>query len=180
MTTRTEYILCNIIMRQKEYHWLYICLFMLKIYKCWILNWLVFCLTYSLKKSVKPQWQEFPFQHPSERDADYLRRAILQRNATRYDLASTIHDKTQKKTLNWGQILGRIPDKVLRVFLLALQSHLNSMASRFLYLQTHATSYVFLQNHVISYVFIQTHATQPLTYFYSSFTVHCKGERRKT
>ncbi len=28
------------------------------------------------------------FQHPSERDADYLRRAILQRNTTRYDLVS--------------------------------------------------------------------------------------------
>ncbi len=48
--------------------------------------------------------------------------------------------------------------KVLRVFLLAIHSYLYSFALRFLFLQTHATSYS----------------------FYSSITVHCKGERRKT
>ncbi len=41
-------------------------------------------------------------------------------------------------SLVWGQILGRNP--VLRVFLLAIHSHLYSYALRFLFLQTHATS----------------------------------------
>ncbi len=44
---------------------------------------------------------------------------------------------------HWGQILVRNPDKTLRVFLLAIQSHLYSFALRFLFLQTHATSYNF-------------------------------------
>ncbi len=39
-----------------------------------------------------------------------------------------------------GQIFGR---KVLRVFLLAILSHLYSFALRFLIIQTHATSYSF-------------------------------------
>jgi hypothetical protein len=56
-----------------------------------------------------------------------------------------------------GGILGRNPTKVLRVFLLAIHSHLYSFALQFLFLQTHTTSYS----------------------FYSSVTVHCKGERRK-
>jgi hypothetical protein len=47
--------------------------------------------------------------------------------------------------------------QVLRAFLLAIQNHLYSFALRFLFLQTHTTSYS----------------------FYSSVTVHCKGERRK-
>jgi hypothetical protein len=47
---------------------------------------------------------------------------------------------------------------VVRVFLLAIHSHLYSFALRFLFLQTHATFYS----------------------FYSSVTVQCKGERRKT
>ncbi len=51
-----------------------------------------------------------------------------------------------------------IQSKVLRVFLLAIHSHIYSFALRFLFLQTHATSYS----------------------YYSSVTVHCKGERRKT
>jgi hypothetical protein len=44
--------------------------------------------------------------------------------------------------------------EVLRVFHLAIHSHLYSFALRFIYLQTHATSYS----------------------FHSSVTVHCKGE----
>ncbi len=52
--------------------------------------------------------------------------------------------------------LHKIYTKVLRVFLLAIHSHLYSFALRFIFLQTHATSYS----------------------FYSSVTVHCKGERK--
>ena len=44
-----------------------------------------------------------------------------------------------------------------KVFLLVIHSHLYSFTLRFLFLQTHATS----------------------DSFYSSFTVHCKGERKK-
>ncbi len=51
-----------------------------------------------------------------------------------------------------------IQAKVLRVFLLAIHSHLYSFALRFLFFQSHATSYS----------------------FYRSFTVHFKGKRRKT
>ncbi len=57
-----------------------------------------------------------------------------------------------------AEFLDENQKKVLRVFLLAIHSHLYSFALRFLFLQTHATSYS----------------------FYSSFNVHCKGERRKT
>jgi hypothetical protein len=42
--------------------------------------------------------------------------------------------------LNWGQILGRNPD---RSFLLAIHIHHYTFALRFLFLQTHATSYSF-------------------------------------
>jgi hypothetical protein len=46
--------------------------------------------------------------------------------------------------MNRGRILGRNPDtKVLKVFLLAIHSHLYNFALRFLFLQTHATSYSF-------------------------------------
>jgi hypothetical protein len=54
--------------------------------------------------------------------------------------------------------LDEIQTKVLRVFLLAIHSHLYRYALRFLFLQTHATSYS----------------------FYSSVIVHCKVDRRKT
>ncbi len=69
----------------------------------------------------------------------------------------------QLLTMPWGRILNsefwnEIQTKVLRVFLLAMHSHLYSFALRFLFLETHATSYS----------------------FYSSFTAHCKGEKRKT
>ncbi len=57
-----------------------------------------------------------------------------------------------------AEFLDEVQTKVLRVFLLAIQSHLYSFSLRFLFLQTHATSYS----------------------FYSSATVHCKGGRRKT
>jgi hypothetical protein len=72
--------------------------------------------------------------------------------------------------VNRGRILVRNPDKSpksfppcylpspLRVFLLAIHSHLCSFALGFLFLQTHATSYS----------------------FYSYANVHCKGVRRKT
>jgi hypothetical protein len=62
------------------------------------------------------------------------------------------------RTYTETEFLGEIQTKVLRVFLLAIPSHLYSFALRFLFLQTHATSYS----------------------FYSSVTVHCKGGRRKT
>jgi hypothetical protein len=42
-----------------------------------------------------------------------------------------------------GRILGRNPDHVLRVFLLAIHCHPYSFAFRFLFFQTHATSYSF-------------------------------------
>ncbi len=48
--------------------------------------------------------------------------------------------------LTRGRILGRNTDKkVFRVFLLAIHSHLCSIALRFLFLHTHTTSYGFLQ-----------------------------------
>ncbi len=54
--------------------------------------------------------------------------------------------------------MNEIQTKFVRVFLLANHSHLFSFfATRFLFLQIHATSYS----------------------FYSSVTVHCKGEWRK-
>ncbi len=57
-----------------------------------------------------------------------------------------------------AEFLDEIQTKVLIFFLLAIHSHLYSFALRFLFFQTHATSYS----------------------FYSSVTVHCKWERRKT
>jgi hypothetical protein len=42
-----------------------------------------------------------------------------------------------------AEFLDEIQKKVLRVFLLTIQSHLYSFALRFLFLQTHATSYSF-------------------------------------
>jgi hypothetical protein len=57
-----------------------------------------------------------------------------------------------------AEFLDEIQTKVFSVFLLAIHSHLYSFALRFLVLQTHTTSYR----------------------FYSSVTVHYKGERRKT
>jgi hypothetical protein len=41
------------------------------------------------------------------------------------------------------EILDEIKTKVIRVFILAIHSHLYSFALRFLFLQTHATSYNF-------------------------------------
>ncbi len=51
-----------------------------------------------------------------------------------------------------------VQTNVFRVFLLAIHSHIYSFVSRFLFLQTNATSYS----------------------FYTSVSVHCNGERRKT
>ncbi len=52
--------------------------------------------------------------------------------------------RCHRRDLNFlSRILGRIQTKVLRVFLLAIHSHLYSFALRFLFLQTHATSYSF-------------------------------------
>jgi hypothetical protein len=42
-----------------------------------------------------------------------------------------------------AEFLDEIQTKILRVFLLAIHSHLYSFALRFLFLQTHATSYSF-------------------------------------
>jgi hypothetical protein len=64
----------------------------------------------------------------------------------------------QQKTFTEVEFLNEIQIKVFRVFLLAIHSHQYSCAVRFLFLQTHA----------------------PLTYFCSSVTAHCKGERRKS
>jgi hypothetical protein len=61
----------------------------------------------------------------------------------------------------------KIQTKVLRIFLLAIHSHLYSFVIWFIFLQTHATSYMFLQTHPISYN------------FYSSVTVHYKEEGGK-
>jgi hypothetical protein len=72
---------------------------------------------------------------------------------------SSSHTGNLKHELNtWystpeAEFLDEIQTKVLRLFLLAIHSHLYSFAMIFLFLQTHATSYS----------------------FYSSFTVHCKG-----
>ncbi len=62
------------------------------------------------------------------------------------------------KNATRGRILVEIQTKVFRVFLLAFHIVLCSFAFRFIILQTRATSYS----------------------FYTSVTVHCKGERRKT
>ncbi len=50
---------------------------------------------------------------------------------------------------NWPEteFLAKIQTKFLRVFLLAIHSHLYSFALRFLFLQTHATSYIFSNLH---------------------------------
>ncbi len=77
-----------------------------------------------------------------------------------------------KMCFTWGTYYpviyrGQIQIKVLRVFLLAIHSHLYIFALRFIFLRTHATSYVFSSNlHNL--------------YFYSKVTVHCKGARKKT
>jgi hypothetical protein len=61
-------------------------------------------------------------------------------------------------TTRGAEFVDEIQAKVLRVFLLAIHSHFYSFALSFLFLQIYATSYS----------------------FYSSVTVHCTGERRKT
>ena len=57
-----------------------------------------------------------------------------------------------------AEFLDKILTKVLRVFLLAIHNHIYSFALRFLFLETHTTSHS----------------------FYSSVTVHCKGESKKS
>jgi hypothetical protein len=59
-----------------------------------------------------------------------------------------------------AEFLCEIQTKDLRVFHLAIHSHIYSCNLRFTYLHTHTNSYVFLQT---------------LMYFYRSVTVHCKG-----
>jgi hypothetical protein len=54
-----------------------------------------------------------------------------------------------------AKFLGTIQTKVLRVFLLAIHSHLYSFAVRFMFLQIQATFYVVFQTHATSYRFIQ-------------------------
>ncbi len=46
-------------------------------------------------------------------------------------------------TVYRGQILGRNPDRSLKSFFLAIQSHLYCFALKFLFLLTHATSFSF-------------------------------------
>jgi hypothetical protein len=62
------------------------------------------------------------------------------------------------RTLPEAEFLDKIQTKVLRIFLLAIHSHLYSFALRFAFLQANATSYD----------------------FNCSIAVHCEGERRKT
>jgi hypothetical protein len=50
-----------------------------------------------------------------------------------------------------AEFLGEIQTKVLRVFLLAIHSHLYSFALRFLFLQTHAISYSFYSSVTVLY-----------------------------
>ncbi len=54
-----------------------------------------------------------------------------------------------------AEFLDEIQTKVLRVFLLAIHSHLNCIALRFLFLRTQPTSYVYLHTHATFYVFLQ-------------------------
>jgi hypothetical protein len=49
------------------------------------------------------------------------------------------------------EFLDEIQTKVLKVFPLAIHSHLYNFALRFLFLQTHATSYIFLQTYTTSF-----------------------------
>ncbi len=70
-------------------------------------------------------------------------------------------EQSKERDINpCGRILERNPDKSIKCFLLAIHSYRYnySFVLRFLFLQTHATSYS----------------------FYSSISVHCQGERRKT
>ncbi len=94
---------------------------------------------------------------------------FMHRNWNRHDSGSfwnfsTLAQWSSIKLMQLWQLrtFHRLPKgqvkKVLRVFLLAIHSHLYSFALRFLFIQTHATCYS----------------------FYSSITVHCKGERRKS
>ncbi len=53
--------------------------------------------------------------------------------------------RTKGRHRTVAEFLDEIQTKVIRVFLLAIHSHLYSLALRFIFLQTHATSYVFLQ-----------------------------------
>jgi hypothetical protein len=57
-----------------------------------------------------------------------------------------------------AEFLDEIHSKFFRVFLLAIHSHLYSFALRFYFFKL----------------------PQPLANFYSSVTVHCKGEKRTT
>jgi hypothetical protein len=54
-----------------------------------------------------------------------------------------------------AEFLDEIQTKGLRVFLLAIHSHLYSFALRFLFLKTYASSYIFLQTHTTSNIFLQ-------------------------
>ncbi len=64
------------------------------------------------------------------------------------------------KTHPEAEFLNEIQTKVLRVFPLAIHSHLYSFALRFIFLQTHATSYRFYTTVLL--------------------LVHFQGERMKT
>jgi hypothetical protein len=58
-------------------------------------------------------------------------------------LPPVAYTKVKSTTSPEAEFLDEIQTKVLKVFLLAIQSHLYSFALRFLFLQTHATFYNF-------------------------------------
>jgi hypothetical protein len=69
---------------------------------------------------------------------------VLQLGFNRIGSASRrIWDKFGRETTTVAEFLDEIQIKVLRVFFLAIHSHLYSFSLRFIFLQTHATSYSF-------------------------------------
>ncbi len=60
-----------------------------------------------------------------------------------------------------AEFLDETQTKDLRVFLLAIHSHLYSFALRFLFLQTHSTSYNFYSS-VTSVQYIENHTPFPM------------------
>jgi hypothetical protein len=84
---------------------------------------------------------------------------FLQTHATSYSFYSSaaVHCEGERRKLDRKTLVQEIQTKVIRVFILAITSHLYSFGLRFLFLKTRATSYS----------------------FYSSVTVHCEGEKRE-
>jgi hypothetical protein len=59
-----------------------------------------------------------------------------------YTVLLKLEQRTLHCTQTVAEVLDEIQTKVLRVFLLAIHSHLHSFALRWLFLRTHTTSYV--------------------------------------